>query len=156
MDYGLVVERLRGKGCYSFKPAAEEDVQFLVDHQFSEVIVAFYRNYEPRTICDPDKVFEGIRLYSIQEMVFQTTEMDPGASLAPYSFYTIASNRFGDCYLMDGREEKPEGGYPIVYADHEMFGLEVAADEVEGMIKKVANSLYEFLEMVERGEIEEE
>ncbi len=155
MDYGLVVEKLSAKGCYEFKPAAVEDLEFLVKHQFSETIVDFYRKYEPHTICDPDEVFEGIRLCSIEESLFQTTEMDPGASLAPYSFWVIASTQYGNCYLLDGREDRPDGEYPVVYADHEMFGYELAADEVDEAVKKVANSLYEFLEQVERGEVED-
>ena len=143
-----IIEALKKTGKYEFAPSSPEYIQFLKDHQFSKKIINFYEKFNPETICQLDEVFDGIRLFPIQEAIFETAEMYPGAALAPYSFFVIAANQFGDCYLIDGRNDDINGDVPIVFASHELFCGEVSEDYINENIDNVCESLYKFLELL--------
>jgi len=159
-DYRQIAVALGERLGITFAPAGKEDLAVLRRHNFPERIVKFYEAFEPVEKWDPDFVPDElepeyapeISLHSIRGMLCMTTEMEPGACLAPYGFWVCASTYFGDGFLFDGRYEPP-GEPKIVKASHEIFCGETTQEQIDKYIEPVAENFIEFLEKLAGGEI---
>jgi hypothetical protein len=137
-----------------FGPADAGDLQLLRDMGFPETVVDFYAKYEPQPPESPDDPAANspIRLLSIRGMVSESTILEPGATLAPFGFVVLATTKFGDAILFDGRVEDADEP-TIVRASHESVYGNVDEASVDSIVEAVAPTLSIFLEQLANGEI---
>ena len=134
-----------------FRPASSQDLAILKEQNWPESLVEFYSQHEPN--ADPDEIPD-IRFLSIQGIMFESKEMDPSAALVPLGYIPFASTRFGDPFLFDMNSVGPDGHPPVVRASHEEFMGEVTKDFAEQNLKRIADSLADFISKALTNELE--
>lgn len=132
------IEKVTG---IAFHPADEEELLTLQEIGFPEIILDFYAKYAP------DDYTEGkIRLWTIDDIFAENTELLPGCYISPHGYFVFASTEHGDSYCFD-MNNLNEQGYPrIVLLSHEIVDENITADEIHQIAKPVAQNLLVFLE----------
>ena len=155
MNYKDTVSKLVESGKYAFQPARDEDLEILYQRNIPSSVIEFYEAFEPQdTSSLEESSLPTIRLKSIQEAMYELTELYPGAVLEPYGFFVVASDQYGDCFLLDIKEANNGNEPPVVQASHEILcDEEITEEEARGIIIKVADTLYQFLQKVCTGEL---
>ena len=134
----------------TFQPAARADLTKLARLGVPESILAFYREFEPE-----DCVEGQVRLWNIEHIVQENTDLTPGYVVQPLGYVVFATTLCGDTYCFDLTGSQ-RGEIPIVLISHETIGEGMTLDEVQKVAKPIARSLNEFLQQFASNEIDEE
>ena len=79
-----------------FKPASNNDLEYLNSLNLPDEILSFYTNNNPQEEFE----INGIRLLPIESMKTENTMAIPGYVLSPLGYSAIASTNHGDVYFI--------------------------------------------------------
>ena len=135
-----------------FRPASAADVQILIERNWPAKVISFYASSDPHEVLE--KTRPKMRLYSIREIIWAMTTLEPSITMAPWGYGTFAQNRYGDAYMYNFNAVDAEGWPEILFADHEMLIGLSEREEMEALLGEVAKNLPTFLQMLAKGKIE--
>lgn len=149
--YAALVGKITAELDAQFRRGTKSSLDALRRLKAPDVIVEFYSDHEP--------VRSGrgqVRLWPIADMVVENTQAVPGVGVHPHGYVVFASTFGGDAYCFNLNKLDARGEPEIILVSHECVAEDCTADEAHQAVKKVANSLYDFLEQYSRGAVDEE
>ncbi|VTU02348.1 Uncharacterized protein OS=Clostridium sp. Maddingley MBC34-26 GN=A370_02306 PE=4 SV=1 [Gemmataceae bacterium] len=150
-DYKKLVKLIAAQTGTTFRAASPSDLTELRALGLPGPVVDFYARHEPSQCAEGQ-----VRLWPIADMVRENRDLIPGAYVAPLGYVVFATTFCGDAYCFDVNVVSPKGEPRIVLISHEVVRKDITAERAEGLAKPVAKDLYQFLEVFERVELDEE
>ncbi len=149
--YEAIVRIISEQTGVAFRPASRGALASLAAFNVPEAVIRFYREHEPAR-----RVEGQVRLLPIEDMVVENTQGVPGVCVQPHGYVVFASTVYGDAYCFNGNKVNAEGEPEIVLVSHEAVQEDSTAEEVHRLVKKVASSLFVFLDQFSEGVIDED
>jgi SMI1 / KNR4 family (SUKH-1) len=149
-DYEPLIAQIFHKSGIEFRAASPLDISKLQALGLPQVILDFYRSYEPSRCIECQ-----VRLWPIKDILEENESLVPGCYASKHGYFVFATTVCGDTYCFDlSRGTQAESR--IVLLSHEVVSEETTSEEFARLAKPVAQSFHEFLEQFVRGEVDEE
>ena len=139
--YTKRINELKNQDC--FAKAKESDILYLKTLKFSEEIIGFYRENNPKYVIE----INGIRLLPISKIKEENINYTPGYILCPKGYCVIASTIYGDVYCIDFKNNVPS----ISIASHDEIDEDL--ENLQDKIIMITNSFTDFLDRFIEGKL---
>lgn len=134
-DYQNLLKRLANAFAVEFTPASPQVIDQLKELGLTGFITDFFQQFDPERSVENG---EGVALLTASDLVYACTN----SRTARFGLIDIASLISGDSFCLDLSASESGDEPPIVFINHEKSPEDAVASK-----RRVANSLYSFLEL---------
>ena len=142
-DYGNFIKILSAATGIQFQRASEDDISRLTCLGIPSEVLKYYVRYVPANTVE-----YRIRLWSVDELIEENTELLPGCCTSKYGYIVFASTLNGDAYCFDLNKCDSDNDPQIVLISHETIFEDTVRIEIAQCAIPVAQNLWEFLRML--------
>jgi len=139
-DYSSLLEALTAATAVEFQPASQHKLRRLGELGLPANVLRFYEKHAPVATIE-----HGIRLWSIDDIVYENTELMPGCCTSKYGYFVFASTLSGDAYCFNTNTCGSDGNPRIVLISHEIVFEDTTPEQIAAATEPVAQNLAAFL-----------
>ena len=152
-DYEPVLDRITAQTGTEFRPASDADLAALRGLGVPDSVLSFFARHEPSGCAEGQS-----RLWPIEYVLRENRDLIPGVYVAPLGYVVFATTYCGDAYCFDVKAVGPDGEPRVVLISHEATAVRkgMTAADATRLAKPVAENLLDFLEKLERSELDED